>query len=153
VQQIITPIYYFSSEDTKKDILEFAKDQEMETLRTRKESIDGVIFEILLDIWGAGLEAQVKSVCSQFNEEQKGKGYKEEYTEKRIGNIIRKVIGFDTERRGHDRNYWVVWNKEKEANKREYYGISPSVSAPASTANSLNEPNQAELKEIEEVFK
>ncbi len=140
VQQIITPVYYFSDEDTKADILEFAKDQESETLRSRRDSIDGVIFEILCEIWSRDEEAQVKNVCSLFNEDQKGKGYKEEYTEKRIGNIVRKILGFETERRGHDKNYWVIWDKDNEVNKREYYGIISPVFSSADTANTANEP-------------
>ena len=147
VQQIITPVYYFSDKDTKADILEFAKDQEDETLRTRKEAIDGVIFEILLEIWEFG-EAQIKDICSRFNEEQKSKGYKEEYTEKRIGSIIRKILGFNTERRGHDRYAWVVRDLENEANKREYYGVPPPSAAPQSTQAPQNED-----QEMEDLFK
>lgn len=147
VQQIITPVYYFSDEHTKKDILEFAKDQEMETLRTRKDSIDGVIFEILLDIWEKNSEAQLKTVTSMFNEEQKNRGYKQEYTEKRIGNIVRKIIGFETERRGHDKNYWVVWDKDIEANKRQYYGISGRISR-----TQVSQVPQLEDEEIERIM-
>ncbi len=146
VQQIITPVYYFSDKDTKVDILEFAKDQEDETLRMRKEAIDGVIFEILLEIWGGG-EAQIKDICSRFNEEQKVKGYKEEYSEKRISNIIRKILGFDTERRGHDRFAWVIRNPEIEANRREYYGISPLEVTPQPPQQPQNY-NEVEEKEI-----
>ena len=139
VQQIITPVYYFSGDETKKDILEFAQDQENETLRARREAIDGVIFEILCDIWDAGNEAQLKMVCSIFNEEQKSRGYKEEYTEKRIGNIVRKILGFETERRGHEKSYWILRNSDVEANKRGYYGVIRSVSSTASSASSAEQ--------------
>src|SRR3990167_418049 len=87
VQQILTPVYYFSEEDTRKDILEFAKEQETETLRARKDALDGVIFEILLERWDKEEEVKVATVTSVFNEESKSKGYKNEFTEKRIGNI------------------------------------------------------------------
>ena len=118
-------MYYFSEEDTRKDILEFAKEQETETLRARKDALDGVIFEILLERWDKEEEVKVATVTSVFNEESKSKGYKNEFTEKRIGNIIRKILGFETERRGHDKSYWVVRNLEIEASKKEYYGIPP----------------------------
>jgi len=40
-QQVITPIYYMADAKARKDILTFAKLQEEETLRERRESLDG----------------------------------------------------------------------------------------------------------------
>lgn len=130
VQQIITPVYYFSDDETKGDIIEFAKDQEKETFRSRRESLDGIIFGYLVEIWDAGEEAQIRAICAKFNSEQSGRGYKNELSERRASNIIRKILGFDTEVRGHEKFAWVVRNLDVEANKRSYYGLSPLFRTP-----------------------
>ena len=84
-------------------------------------------------------------------QDQRARGYKEEYTEKRIGNVVRKILGFETERRGHDRNYWVIWNKENEENKRSYYGITSSKATSASSESSA-EDTQDITKEAQDIF-
>jgi hypothetical protein len=148
VQQILTPIYYFTDNSARKDLLEFAKEHQDDTIRSRRDALDGLIFELMLDIWNEGKEVQVKQITSQVNEEQKGKGYKNEVTEKKVGNIIRKVIGFETERRGHDKSYWVIRNDEKITCKTDYYGIaSTSLLDTASSANTANE-----LEEAKQIF-
>lgn len=123
VQQILTPIYYFSDEEKRKDILQFAKEQEEETLRERRESLEGSIFELMLDIWNNGEEVQLKSLTSRLNEDRKSGGYRSELTEKKVANIIRKVLGFDIEQRGHDKARWVVMNRENLESKASYFGI------------------------------
>jgi hypothetical protein len=123
VQQILTPIYYFSDEEKRKDILQFAKEQEEETLRERRESLEGSIFELMLDIWNNGDEVQLKSLTSRLNEDRKSGGYRSELTEKKVANIIRKVLGFDIEQRGHDKARWVVMNRENLESKASYFGI------------------------------
>jgi hypothetical protein len=149
VQQIITPVYYFSDEETKKDILEFAKEQQQETMTSRRESLPGNIFEIMLDIWNRGEEVQVKNLTSLLNEEQRGKGYKTELTEKKISNIIRKILGFDLERRGHDRNAWVIRNTTVESNKKMYYDIEVLQEQPQTPQT----PQDELVDAAEDIFK
>jgi len=148
VQQIITPIYYFSDEETKKDIIEFAKDQEEETLRSRRESPDGAIFEIINDIWKDGRDVEIKDVCDQFNKEQKEKGYKTEYTEKKIGNIVRKILGFQTERAGHNKYYRVIRDENQLKSKQSYYGIMTEFCDGVPTASVASTATEAEVDDI-----
>jgi hypothetical protein len=124
VQQILTPIYFFSDEEKRKDILQFAKEQEEETLRERRESLEGSIFEMMLEIWNDGDEVQLKSLTSRLNEDRKSGGYRSELTEKKVANIIRKVLGFDIEQRGHDKARWIVMNCENLESKASYFGIN-----------------------------
>lgn len=132
VQQIITPIYYFSDEETKQEVINFAVEQEKETKRERRESLEGRVLEILVNLWDSDQEAQVKIVTSLMNESNIG--YKSDLTEKKIGNVIRKVLGFDTETRGHDKLAWVIFNKEHLDDLRLHYGISPPDLSSAMTA-------------------
>jgi hypothetical protein len=126
VQQVITPIYYFSDKETKKEIIEFAKEQEDETKRSRLERLEGRIFELMTEIWNMGNEVQLKALTSILNENNKGLGYKSELTEAKVSSIIRKVLGFKTEPRGDSKLKWIIINIEKEAELRDYYGISTS---------------------------
>ena len=155
VQQILTPIYYFTDKEARQNIIEFAKEQESETLRERRESLDGVIFDILLEIWSNGEEAQIKAITSMLNEERRGDGFKTDITAKKVGNVIRKILGFETERRGNDRSYWVIRDDYKIKSKAEYYGIplsNLSFVATASSASEAKEDKNAELT-AREIFK
>src|SRR3990167_4731261 len=49
VQQVITPVYYLSDEKTKLEIAQFAEVQEKETKRERAESLEGQIFQVIVD--------------------------------------------------------------------------------------------------------
>lgn len=154
VQQIITPAYYFSDEETKKDILLFAKEQENETLRSRREAVDGLVFELLIDSWSKSTEIDLKTLTSKFNEDNKNRGYKSEVTERKIGNVIRKILGFETERRGHDRNYWIIKDNEQIERKCSYYGInfplgiSSAHSASSATSDIQNNNISEEIVSI-----
>jgi len=156
VQQIITPVYYFSDEETKGDILEFARDQENETFRSRRESLDGVIFSYLAETWESGEEAQVKVICTKFNVEQSSRGYKGEYSERKISNIIRKILGFNTEVRGHEKLAWVVRNIDMEINKRSYYGFPPVANSglimPLLPTPPTQDNPQDIIKEAQQIF-
>jgi len=155
VQQILTGIYYFSNKEGKKDILEFAVQQEKETKRERLESLQGAVFEILCIIWDSGAEAQLKDVTSRLNENRKSSGYKNEMTERKIGNVVRKELGFETEKRGHDKLTYVIRNKEIEEGKRDYFGVPPSATGSAPSAKTAEktqiEANMTE-NEIKELF-
>ena len=123
VQQILTGIYYLSDDKTKKSILEFAIKQEEDTKRERKESISGMVFEIMCEFWDKDADVELKVVTSMLNERRKGSGYKTEFTERKIGSVIRRELGFETERGGQGGNTFIIRNAEIEENKRNYFGI------------------------------
>lgn len=141
VQQVITPIYYFSEENTRKDILEFASEQESETKRERRESIHGIIFETLYDIYVKEGIVPLGQISNAINPI----GTKFPINEKRIGNVIRKILGFNIIRQGHDNSRVVVLEGQEEKIEEllEYYGIDKnvlSVTQVAQVANVAVEP-------------
>ena len=73
VQQIITPIYYFSDENAKKQIRIFAKEQEMETKRQRRESLEGQIFEIIYENYSLSVfvDISLSSIAQVINKNTK----------------------------------------------------------------------------------
>lgn len=148
VQQVLTPIYYLAEPESKEDIVIFAAQQENETKRERRESIHGTVFTILCGIWDSGNEAQLKQTTDMFNDENKTAGYKNEFTEKRIANQIRKILGFVIETRGHDKNSYIVRDIDKENELRLYYGVSLSILPPADSAPSADD----QLKAAQEIF-
>lgn len=119
VQQVITPIYYLSDEDTRVDILGFAKEQQEETVRERREALPGQIFQVIADSYPA--EPALKFITSEIN---KLKNSEKDYTEKRIANNIRKILGFNIKRTGHE-NISVVdlSDNEKFQELYDYYGL------------------------------
>ncbi|MCB1712980.1 MAG: hypothetical protein KDH96_11040, partial [Candidatus Riesia sp.] len=103
VQQIVTPIYYLSDEKTRKGIFEFVKEQEAETKRQRRESYDGAIFGHIFDYYEKEhSQPPLKYVTEQLNEEREAIGYKTKTSEKKVGEIVRKVLGFEIKRQTHE---------------------------------------------------
>ena len=143
VQQILTPIYYFSDDITKKEILKFAEEQERETKRERREAIDGKLFEIIVEKHTNLLDLALTGIAEEFN-----KGSKFPITEKRIAGVIRKILDFDIQRVGHEKKSTVILEDQAERITMlcAYYGMSPaSVLSVASVASTANE--QTELAE------
>jgi hypothetical protein len=139
VQQVITPIYYLSDPDTRKNIVEFAKIQESETKKERQDSVDGVIFQVISDNFPA--DTTIKSIATQLNADTAVR----KISEKKIGLIVRKVLGFDIKRIGHE-NVSTVLTEGKEdkiEELRKYFGISPKeqVATVASDADDTLEPS------------
>src|SRR3989344_2601089 len=119
VQQVLTPIYYLSNDETKKKIVEFAKEQELETKRERLEEIDGQIFLYISE--HAMEDIPLSALTTHINTKRLGQGFKVSYTERKLGNIIRKVLGFESERR-HD-GYHLVIKQDRVEELSTYYGI------------------------------
>lgn len=138
VQQVITPIYYMANEEAKKDIVEFAKEQEVETLRDRRESIDGQLFEIIYENYKADIQPSLVSIAEKIN-----KGSKFPMTERKLAGIIRKILGFDIQRIGHEMVSSVILEKQEDRLKElgEYYGVpvETHVARVASVADLANE--------------
>jgi hypothetical protein len=150
VQQVVTPIYYLADKNAKKEILEFATEHQKETLRERRESLDGIIFEIILEKYENHEDITVSDIHDKIGNEK--------LTAKRIGNIIRKVLQFDIVRVGHENVSQVIL--ERQDNKIKslclYYGLALSLAGVASVASvangeiKLTKKEEKSLDEIEE---
>lgn len=147
VQQIITPIYYLSDEDTRKDILEFAKVQEDETYRERRESNEGQVYQIIADLYPATIT--LGQIFEKFN-----KGRKFEFTEKKLANLIRKILNFDIERVGHDNVSTLIIDEDRLKELGEYFGSQAleRVARHASVADTITPQDDKLYETAEEIF-
>jgi hypothetical protein len=144
VQQVITPIYYIADTESRKKILEFAKEQEEETLRQRRESIDGQIFEIILENHKSGALTAVTDLTEKLN-----KGIKMPMSEKKIANMVRKIVGFDIQRTGHDNVSTIITDNDKINELCAYYGYElPEILRVASVASVADESFMEEAETI-----
>lgn len=126
VQQVLTPIYYLAGTEAKKKILKFAERQEIETKRSRIESEEGSLFSILYDYWfNNKTNPKLKDVTEQVNAIREGDGYKSKRTERKLGETIRKILGFETEKQGGDKLTYILieQNIDKLNELASYYGI------------------------------
>lgn len=127
VQQIITPIYYFSDENAKKQIRIFAKEQEMETKRQRRESLEGQIFEIIYENYSLSVfvDISLSSIAQVIN-----KNTKYPVSERRIAGIVRKILDIDTVRKGtgsEKETILIIEGKEDDIKEKAiYYGLAPA---------------------------
>ena len=140
VQQVVTPIYYLADKNAKKEIILFAADHQEETLRERKESLDGVAFEVIFEKYQNNEEVTLSVILERIGNEK--------LTAKRLGNIIRKVLGFDIERVGHENVRVVKINEEKLKSLCLYYGMGIPVARVAKVAQVAN--GEMKLTEQEE---
>jgi len=95
VQQVITPIYYFSDEEARQEIKIMAKEQEEDTLRERRESDEGKIFEAIVDTYNVNMAISLGEIAIILN-----KNKRIPVQERMIGQIIRKILGFEIKRVG-----------------------------------------------------
>ena len=149
VQQVVTPIYYLADKSAKKEIIEFATEHQEETLRERRESLEGVIFEAILEKYENREEVTISMIYEKIGNEK--------LTAKRIANIIRKVLQFDIIRQGHENVSKVILEGKDDKIKHLclYYGlgISPArVASVASVANGEIKLSQQEdfISEVED---
>lgn len=128
VQQVVTPIYYLADDDAKKEIVGFANEHQTETLRERREALDGVIFEAMLERYEQGQAITVSMIVEKVGDDK--------ISPKKIGNIIRKVLGFDITRTGHENVSTVVMEYKKMKELCNYYGF-PVLEASVATVASV----------------
>lgn len=148
VQQIVTPTYYLSDDETKARIIEFSKKQEEETLLERRESLNGMIFTRMMDVRNQGNDVQIKNLTSLVNEDSFANGFKEPLTEKKVSNIVKKILGFNVEKRGHDKLSWIVPDLAREANWCKYFGMVYSEETSAQSARPATYDIIAEAERI-----
>jgi hypothetical protein len=142
VQQVVSPIFYFSDEATRQNIVNFAKEQEEETTRERRESLHGIIFESIYNQYVSEGSATIGQISKEIN----NPGNKYPVSEKKIANVIRKTLGFDTQRVGHDKILNVIFEEQQDKIDElvKYYGLSPSETPTASPASPANTADEAE---------
>lgn len=140
VQQVLTPIYFLSQEEGKRDILEFAKEQEEETKESRRNTEEGLIFNIIYEYYeNENMQPSIKLITNEINKQRQELGYKTNRTEKKIAEIIRKLIGFNIDRLGNENISTVLIEENEKSLAKyqellEYYGL-PSSRGVASVAN------------------
>lgn len=162
VQQVLTPIYYLAGNEAKKKILNFAKKQEEETKRQRRETEDGSVAIHIYNYFGFNSSnPKLKDITEQINKEREADGYKTKRTERKIGQIVRKILGFETAVKGHDNltEVLVEENQEKLEELKDYYGFEDTVTTPvqpfaslATLATGTNEKNDEFDETIKDIF-
>lgn len=120
VQQVITPIYYLADDTAKKEILEFAKEQQVETHRQRLEAHEGIIFNAIYEIRNNREPLYLEDITKKFNDQ--ATPYKD-WTNIRVSNVVRKILGFATETVGHENKKVIVVEEEKFKELCLYYGL------------------------------
>lgn len=152
VQQVITPIYYFSDDLTRDTLAQFAKMQQEETHKERRESIDGQIFQAILDRYPEAIT--VNYISTVINGD---KPTSRSLSEKKIISILRKVLQFETKRMGHENITTLIINgrEDRIEELKMYYGLlEKSVASVASDANEdlddTDEPESATHSEKDE---
>lgn len=136
VQQIMTPIYHLADENTRSNILVFMKQKEEETKRERLEELDGLIFTIVLASWEANEDLLVGGLTSEVNKKREHQGYKTTVTEKKVGIVVRKNLGIETERTNE--GYRLVLTPKKVKELKKHFGIVDTLQE--STQRSLSSP-------------
>lgn len=139
VQQVITPIYYMASESAKKEILEFAKEQQEETLRERRESLDGQIFNVIYENQTSGAFSSLKDITEKIN-----KGAHVPLTERKVAGIVKKILRFDIQRLGHEKISTVILQDEVFTEHCTYYGLESLPILRVASDASVATPEDAE---------
>lgn len=155
VQQILTPIYYLSDKKGKDKILEFAKEQEERTKEERRNTEEGIIFNIIYEYYEVQhAQPALKYITEELNKQREDLGYKTKRSERKLGEIIRNILGFEIDRLGHENISTVLIEKNKEKYKEllEYYGLDPSVAGVAEVAHVANKSQEEITNEAKELF-
>jgi len=120
VQQVITPVYFMADTESRKKILNFASEQQNETLRERREALDGQLFELIYEQYKLGVHPTIKYLSDDVN-----KGTKYPQSERKIANLIRKVLELNVRKMGHENVTSVDLENSEDKIKElcEYYGI------------------------------
>lgn len=118
-QQVMTPIYYLADDETKKEILEFANEQEDDVKRERRDELDGQVFEYIN--LHPKEDISVAMITNYINDIRTGKGYKNPLSERKVGNLVRKILQYKTDRRND--GYYLVPDEDHTKKLCEYYGM------------------------------
>lgn len=143
VQQVLTPIYYLSEEKSRAAILEFAKVQELETKRERLESLEGEIFQAIVD--GLPYDPTLKAITEKVNSDRGRKPM----TEKRVANFVRQTLQFEIRRMGHE-NVSTILVSEKPDRLESligYFGVLPPDLGVARVASDANTNFEAKVED------
>ena len=145
IQQVITPIYYLASEEIKKSIRTLMEEQEKETKRERLEELDGIIYTKILDEYNRGMSLIVGNITNSINIDREEQGYKTKLTPKKIGAVIRKIMGIKSERKGD--GYHIILTPRKIEELNSYYDLPVSNTDTLSTQSSSGEARDIKDKE------
>lgn len=125
VQQVITPSYYLSNNEARKNILQFAKEQQEETFQQRQDSFDGLVFSVLIAFWKIKDNPSLVEITDTINDQLDTSKRGRRITEKRIANLIRNILNLEIEKEGHEKTRIVSQktNENKIEELRNYYGV------------------------------
>ncbi len=139
-----------ASDAARKDIVNFAQEQEEEILRERRESIDGQIFQFIVDNYSPEIKITLSMLFEHVTKTDKNK----QLTERKLGNIVRKILGIDIERRGHENVNTLILEGKQEKLKElgKYYGNEVSANDVASVA-SVAKLSKTQSKYVKEADK
>ena len=146
VQQVITPIYYLSNKETRKEIIDFAKEQEEETYRERRESIDGMIFEIIFNFYQLNQLMTLEKITDDFNKQSSFKPW----SNQKVSNVIRKILKLELERIGKENIRTVIYDKEAFKKLIDYFNLSPNDVVKVVEEVVNNETKQIKLDQVDQ---
>jgi hypothetical protein len=126
VQQILTPIYYLSDKKGKEEILEFAKIQEEKTKEERRNTEEGIIFELIYKYYTEQhAQPALKLITEELNKQRADLGYKTKRSSKKVSDIIRGMLKLDTKEVGHENITTIMIEDDLDRFDLliEYYGL------------------------------
>lgn len=122
IQQVLTPIYYLADDDMKHSILTLMEQQERETKHERLEELDGQIYLKIIERQKDALPLIVGEITGDINTDRINQGYKTKITARKVGNVIRKIMGIKSERMND--GYHLIMTPRKNEELNTYYGVS-----------------------------
>ena len=146
-QQIISPLYFLGNEKTKKEILDFGTQQELSVRQERLDELEGQVFIFIQE--HAMEEVMIGDVTKFLNDKRESEGYRSKLTERKIGNVVRKILGFSTER-ASDGRYRIVINQDKVDELSKYYGLEDIHISTVSSERSVSPDSASDTANVKE---
>jgi len=117
IQQVLTPIYYLSDKNTKKEIVKFAKEKQEDDFIEKREELDGRVFTLIYEDYKDGVQTTLSSLSERL-------GGKNPVSERKLSNIVRKILKFSVERitSGGEKQSLVKIKKEVFDDLCTFYG-------------------------------
>ena len=121
IQQVMTPLYILAEDDIKKKIVDYITIKEEEVKSARREEIAGKVFEYIVK----NTDMREKRCYWQPLTEE----FKEEYTPRKLSNIVRRELGLDLIETGHDKVKHVPYDDVLFNSLKDHYGIEAVTAA------------------------
>ena len=106
--------------------------QERETKHERLEELDGQIYLKIIARQKIEQPLVVGEITGDINADRIDQGYKTKITARKVGNVIRKIMGIKSERMND--GYHLIMTPRKNEELNTYYGVS-ITSTPSSQSS------------------